>query len=279
MSPAGLDILIDVLADALAPLDFHNTLMAALRADDLPLHDSLTYFRGVVSKSTPDRLQLALTRAGEPLDDDDAWVAWGLFNVDAQEAAKVEAHPTSKIVLEEIGGWLVATAGPLLHAAADDEAGQTGLSVDPAVARLPLLDLAADVARLAPSGRLSVRQVDLPDSDLGMGFNGVACPMAGAPVILLAPREKAADQAATFAHELAHLLDKHIFEVSHEGREAFARALGPLLLSAEPQTVDDAGPLIEAAEHATRSCRTTSLAGLVDSVVGQVRASRSLLAA
>lgn len=167
-------------------------------------------------------------------------------DVDALTAAMRASLPSAHVDdLRRVARWLIR-AGRLLHAvanaetdelvAAQPEADQRSLLVTAEAERLglPLLALADDLARSRDQG-LVVSVVWF-----GRGAHtGGLCSRDGRLVILL----DAGAGPSTFAHELAHALDEEP-DAPLTRREAFADALGPLLVEHEPATVAEVAPLI-----------------------------------
>lgn len=122
--------------------------------------------------------------------------------------------------------------------------------VNPAAAELQLLPLAADVAERVVGGWLTVTVDTLPVPGLGAIVDWSRPDHA---VVIIDP-EQCAELGDTadggFAHELAHLLDPRFAYASHDDKEAWANALGPLLLARQPATVGEA-LRIEGVECAT----------------------------
>lgn len=113
---------------------------------------------------------------------------------------------------------------------------------EPYRSRLPLQDLADDIARLA--GKLVVGFEALP-SDIGglcwRDDRGVAIIV---DVVTDALEKLGETVESTWAHELAHAIDPTFHASAREVREAFAVTMTPLLLGAEPATVADALALL-----------------------------------
>ena len=200
----------------------------------------------------PDRLARALEAAGVVVDEPQAIKVW--VRLDEQLAAAelrridVEEHPA-----------IVAAA---LSAAVTPE---PGLHVDEELAgRLPLLELAKDLARRSPCHRLAVERT----SAGALGARGYFNRSPYAAVIVLADNLDGQELAEVFAHELAHGLDPDLHGIDGLGLEAFAEALWPLLLEAEPRTVAEAGFLVaRALEESAGARRTRPASGTVASLL------------
>lgn len=144
---------------------------------------------------------------------------------------------------DRLARWLVDASAIMLRLAAGtvdepSEPAQPGvLFVDPELPDLPLLPLAAQVAER--TGGLRVVAALLPPC-----IGGVHTATDG--VIRLDPRR---DPVACWPHELAHVLDPRLGRRGDAAAdEAFAEALGRLLVEHQPWTVDQAMPLIQQAE-------------------------------
>lgn len=147
--------------------------------------------------------------------------------------------------------WPVLVGGPgepgAVHAAAVASAAPARpqvplvLAHEIALLGLPLLDLAADLGRRHPAGRLLVGSGNMN------GTAGQVDHADGSIVLNYDEHTRWSDLVADWAHELAHLFldplarpDQPIAE-----REAHADALGALLVEFEPLSVAAAGPLVD----------------------------------
>jgi len=132
------------------------------------------------------------------------------------------------------------------HATVVEVAGgeRRGLVVDaPLIDRLPLLDLAADVAAHERSGTLVVTAGSLVGS-----VAGIATRVSSAALVVIdVDIVDSSDLGDVFAHELSHLLDPAgIHGVPHVEAERFADDLARLLVEHCPASVAAAAPLVAA---------------------------------
>jgi hypothetical protein len=211
---------------------------------------------------TPDRLALALAAAAVRIDEHEAISVW--IAIDEQLAAGV-----AREVAFETGAILVQARAPEIQ----------GLSVGPGLEHLPLRALAADIAKHEPAGWLRVERQDrlVKAGHLGGFF---ARSTQGSMIVLNGGRQGDLWVAMTFAHELAHALDPELTEVASAGQEAFAIALGELLLEDRPTTVNECAPLIAAVLQETAALRTpasvrpTALEALLVAALDQAASAR-----
>jgi len=212
---------------------------------------------------TPLALALAFADAGAELDDYQAIKAWVILDEAATDHRAAES--LRETVLPD-----------LFEAHIDHLDVSPGLHIsDELAARLPLLELASDLTGHLRTGRLLVEGTAPPGL---LGCFSDSGPTLGAVIFLDATVEDD-ELARTFAHELGHALDPDMAmgRVPSLGREAFADAVGVLLLEVEPATVAAAAPLVARALDATRGRRTPrsawSLSLLLQDVLVEVGAS------
>lgn len=104
---------------------------------------------------------------------------------------------------------------------------------------LPLLDLAADVAR--QQGGLAV----VPVGDLPGRYGEYD---SGARTVYLLAQRSPGDLQVTWAHELSHVVDPKLQARPWDRREDFADRLGPVLLARRPMSLAEAEPEIRVAD-------------------------------
>ena len=112
------------------------------------------------------------------------------------------------------------------------------LNVDDSLQALPLLELAADVAR--HFGKLVVACESLPPLTGG----GLFGRRIGGAVIVLDLATMARPLEDVWAHELGHAIDTVWHGHLSADREVFADALGALLLVERPASLTEAVPLV-----------------------------------
>jgi len=211
-------------------------------------------------RPTPFRLVLAFAAAGAELDDYQGIRAWVSIDM------AVADHQRSQVV-----GDAIVDAAFVSHLEHGDLGPGLHIPDEDLARRLPLLDLAEDLAR--HRGDRLVVENRAPD---GMWGCITVTPTAGAIVCLDGTLDDD-ELARTFAHELAHGLDPDdVADVDWRGLEAFADALGAMLLEAEPATVRATVFLVMRALDATAGLRTLkpdgSLASLLEHVLVEVGA-------
>lgn len=212
---------------ALARVDWPAVFGRLLDEGDEELRERALYYAGLRSSISPPVAAFAAAVSTTPY--------LGVFralgdDLDANTAFRIASW------LQDVGHIVLTAAGsqgdprPPLPPAAPGL-----LVVDPDLEWLPLLDLAADVAR---DGGLAVEVGTLRPGTSGLYDFGTRR-------ITLDVAQGAGEK--TFAHELGHALDPLIGRrQAPELDERFAYAMEPLLLAERPSTVTAAAPLIEA---------------------------------
>lgn len=206
---------------------------------------------------TPDRLAFAVAESsGLSLDDDERL---DLFALVREQLAEIDHR-------REVFSTLAPSVADAYFGLADRP---TGLHLGAGAEKLPLLDLAGDVARREPTGKLSVHVAERP-SPLGAGCFSRS--KAGA-IICLDEGLTTKRLAESWGHELAHAVDPHVVDPANA--EAFANHLGPVLLELAPATVEEAAMAIARTLSAVRPHPRTvpsgsTVAALLDWALGQV---------
>jgi len=212
-------------------------------------------------RPSPDRLVLAFAAAGVELDDYQGIVAWVAID------QAVADHQRSQVV-----GDAIVDAAFVSHLEHGDLGAGLHVPDEDLARRLPLLDLAEDLARHR-GGRLVVEN-RAPDGLWGC----ISVTPTGGAVVCLDGSLDDVELHKTWAHELGHGLDVDS-GVDWRGSEAFADEMGRLLLEAEPATVKATVFLVMRALEATaplRAPRPHGISSLLELVLAEVGATRRL---
>lgn len=204
--------------------------------DRRPIEDARA-LAALGAAASPDRLRVALADGGIGIDDDEAAdIRFELGRIDGDESLPSR----TSVAVDDARPVAIAAACDLVSATDH----RSGLDVGDDLSELPLLDLAAETATIQPDGYLAVRAADFPRS-----LDGLYLRWPGMILLrgsMLAEKARLAD---VFAHELSHALDPTAEAQTPAGCERFAEALGPRLLKKRPVTLDEAAPLINAADR------------------------------